>query len=93
MNNDITTLSDFQVNPQVHIKRLKETGRAQVLTIDGKAEVVLVNADVYQELVDSAELLRALPILRVSLDEANRGEGTPAAEVLAEMRQKLGLQG
>ncbi|MDB5318480.1 MAG: prevent-host-death family protein [Phycisphaerales bacterium] len=90
--NDITSLTEFQRNAKAHVKRLKRTGRPEVLTINGKPEVIVQDAASYQKLVDAAELAHTLPALRASLKEADRGEGVRAATVLAQLREKLGIK-
>ncbi len=55
---DIGSLTDFQRNTQAHLKRLKRTGRPELLTINGKAEVVVQNASAYQRLIESLEKLK-----------------------------------
>ena len=52
---DIISLTDFQRNAKQHIVRLTRTGKAQVLTINGKAELVVQDAAAYQKLLDQAE--------------------------------------
>lgn len=90
---DITSLTDFQRNAKKHVKRLKRTGRPEVLTVNGKPQVIVQDADAYQKLVDAAEQTRTLAALRTSLEEADRGEGIAAGAVLAKLRSKLGLKG
>ena len=90
--NKIHSLSDFQRNTKKHLRRLKKTGRPEVLTVNGNAEVIIQSAAGYQDLLDAADLAETLPILRKSLDEARRGEGIPADEVFSQIRQKLGLK-
>jgi hypothetical protein len=41
---DIGSLTDFQRNARAHLKRLRRTGRPELLTLNGKAEVVVQNA-------------------------------------------------
>ena len=55
---DIRSLTDFQRNTQTHLKRLRRTGRPELLTINGKAEVIVQNASAYQRLIESLEKLR-----------------------------------
>jgi PHD/YefM family antitoxin component YafN of YafNO toxin-antitoxin module len=55
---DIRSLTDFQRNTRTHLKRLKRTGRPELLTINGKAEVVVQNASAYQRLIESLEKLK-----------------------------------
>ena len=55
---DIGSLTEFQRNAQTHLKRLKRTGRPELLTVNGKAEVVVQNASAYQRLIESLEKLK-----------------------------------
>lgn len=52
---DIGSLTDFSRNAKAHIRRLKRTGRAELLTVNGKAEVIVQNASAYQRLIESLE--------------------------------------
>ena len=90
--NNIRSLTDFQRNAREHIERLKKTGKPEVLTVNGQAEVVVQSAKAYQELVTDAEFARGLKALRKSLDEANRGHGRPAREVLEEIARQHGVE-
>jgi PHD/YefM family antitoxin component YafN of YafNO toxin-antitoxin module len=62
---DIGSLTDFQRNTQAHLKRLKRTGRPELLTVNGKAEVVVQNASAYQRLIDSLEKLKRDSLRRI----------------------------
>jgi PHD/YefM family antitoxin component YafN of YafNO toxin-antitoxin module len=55
---DIGSLTDFSRNTKAHLKRLKRTGRPELLTVNGKAEVVVQNASAYQRLIESLEKLK-----------------------------------
>ncbi len=59
---DIASLTDFHRNSKIHWKRLKLSGRPKVLTINGKAELVVQDAAAYQRLLDAVE--RAEQVLR-----------------------------
>lgn len=52
---DIFSLSDFQRTTREHIRRLRETGRPEVLTVNGRAELVVYDAAAYQEIADRLE--------------------------------------
>ena len=58
---DIGSLTEFQRNAQAHLKRLKRTGRPELLTVNGRAEVVVQSASAYQKLIESLEKLRRDP--------------------------------
>ena len=55
---DIGSLTDFTRNTKTHLKRLKRTGRPELLTVNGKAEVVVQSASAYQRLIESLETLQ-----------------------------------
>jgi len=55
---DIRSLTEFARNTKTHLKRLKQTGRAELLTVNGKAEVVVQSAAAYQRLIDAVEKLK-----------------------------------
>lgn len=85
---DIHSLSDFQRNAKTHLKQMKKTGRPQVLTINGKAELIVQDAKSYQKLLDAAERLDALEGIQRGLASLQRGEGRPVVEALAALQQK-----
>lgn len=55
---DIFSLSDFQRRTRAHIRRLQETGRPAVLTVNGRAELVVHDAGTYQRIADKLERAR-----------------------------------
>jgi PHD/YefM family antitoxin component YafN of YafNO toxin-antitoxin module len=52
---DIHSLSDFQRKARAHIRRLKQTGRPAVLTVNGRAELVVQAAAAWQRQVAREE--------------------------------------
>ena len=89
---NIRSLSDFQRNTKEHLKRLKKTGKAEVLTVNGHAELVVQSAAAYQKLLDLADLAESVAILRERIAAADVGEkGIAAEKVLAGMKQRLGV--
>ncbi len=90
---NIHALSEFQRNTREHIRRLKKTGNPEVLTVNGRASLIVQSAEAYQRLLDAVELAESIAILHARLDAAEHGDkGVPAANVLAEVRAKLGLK-
>ena len=55
---DIGSLTDFARNTKAHLRRLRRTGRPELLTVNGKAEVVVQNAAAYQRLIEVLEKLK-----------------------------------
>lgn len=58
--NDIRSLSDFKRNTVELLGRSRKTGHHLVQTIDGKAEQVVQDADVYQALLDRVEAIEGI---------------------------------
>ena len=83
---DIHSLTDFQRNAKEHIQRLKATGRPAVLTVNGKAELVVQNAASYQKLLELLDRLEAIAGIQKGLESMRRSEGTPMQEVFTRLR-------
>lgn len=88
-NPDVQSLANFKDNTPEFLRQLKATGNPIVLTINGKAELVVQDAASYQKLMEQAD---DLEITRRALSEMKSGLGRPAGEMLAEMRQILAEQ-
>jgi hypothetical protein len=68
---------------------LKETGNPVVLTINGKAELVVQDAASYQRLFDLAERLETIQAVEDGLASVNRGKGRPMDEVFDALEKDL----
>jgi PHD/YefM family antitoxin component YafN of YafNO toxin-antitoxin module len=68
---------------------LKETGEPVVLTINGKAELVVQDSASYQRLIELADRAERMEALRASIDDMRAGKVIPADNALAEMRHIL----
>jgi PHD/YefM family antitoxin component YafN of YafNO toxin-antitoxin module len=68
---DIGSLTEFQRNTQAHLKRLKRTGRPELLTVNGKAEVVVQNASAYQRLIESLEKFKRDSLRKMSSTDSD----------------------
>lgn len=62
-----------------------------MLTINGKAEIVIQDAEGYQRMIDRLYHMETLAAIQEGMASAERGELKPAAQVLDEMRAKYGL--
>jgi PHD/YefM family antitoxin component YafN of YafNO toxin-antitoxin module len=90
---EIHSLTDFLRNHKAHVTRLKETHAPEVLTINGKAEIVVQDAESYQRLLDRLYHMETLAAIQEGMASVERGELKPAAQVFAEMRAKYGIPG
>ena len=89
IDRDINSLSNFKRNTPEFLRRLRETGRPVVLTVNGKAELVVQDSASYQKLIERAGRAERMEALRQSVEEMRAGKFIPADDVLAEMRQLL----
>ncbi len=88
---DVRSLTDFQRSAREHIQRLKETRRPEVLTVNGKAEVVVQDAAAYQDLLDRLDRAEAIVGINRGLQSMRRGEGVPVEEAFDQLRSQLGV--
>jgi prevent-host-death family protein len=86
--NDIRSLSDFKRNTVELLDRLRETGHPLVLTVNGKAELVVQDAAAYQALLDRLETIEGL---RRGLADVKAGRTKPAKQVFERLRRKHGI--
>ena len=78
----IYPVSDFSRKPAEHIKRLKKTGKPEILTVNGKAQLVIQDAKAYEEMV---ELLNSLESIALSAKQHDEGKASPAKKVFARL--------
>jgi PHD/YefM family antitoxin component YafN of YafNO toxin-antitoxin module len=89
LNRDINSLSNFKRNTPEFLRQLKESGHPVVLTVNGKAELIVQDTASYQKLVERAERAEEMELLRQSVADMRAGRVIPAESMLAEMRQIL----
>lgn len=87
LNRDIHSLTDFKRNTNDFVKQMKETKSPIVLTVNGKAELVVQDAESYQALLEVVERAAGIEGIRRGLEQMKQGEGRPADEIFSEMRR------
>jgi len=88
---DIQSLTTFRRKSGQFLKQIKKTKRPIVLTVNGKAEAIVQDAEEYQRLLDIAARADVYEAIRQGLDDIARGRTRPAEEVFAEFRHRHGL--
>jgi len=79
---DIQAMTTFRRNPAKFLKYLEKTRKPLILTINGKAEAVLQDAEAYQRLLDIASQAGVSEGIRQGLDDVKKGRARPAREAL-----------
>jgi len=88
---DIQSLTTFRRRSGDFMKQLKKSKRPVVLTVKGKAEAVVQDAESYQHLLDIAARADVNEAIRQGLDDVAHGRTRPAEEVLDEIRTQYGI--
>jgi prevent-host-death family protein len=84
----IQSLSHFKRHTADVLKQLKESGNPVVLTVNGKAEIVVQDAAAYQRLRELADKAEMREFLREAKADADAGRTVPAREFLASLGKK-----
>ena len=82
---------DIRRNPREFMRRLKKTRRPIVLTVNGKAEAVVQDAESYQHLLDIAARADSAEGVRQGLEDVEKGRTRPARDVFDEIRAEYGI--
>jgi prevent-host-death family protein len=81
LEHGIDSLTNFKRQTSAYLDRLHETGEPMVLTVNGKAQVVVQDAKAYQKPVDAAakvERDQTIAAIRKGLDDVKAGRSKPA---------------
>lgn len=91
LDRDIRSLTDFKRHTTDFMRQMKESHAPVVLTVNGKAELVVQDAESYQALLDRLDQLEAIAGIRRGLEQMERGEGRLATEAFADFRTRHGM--
>ena len=91
ISRDIDSLSHFKRDSAQFVRRLRRTGEPVVLTVNGKAQMVVQDARAYQRLIELVDHAEAVIGIRKGLESVERGEGVPIEEAFERLRKKLAI--
>jgi prevent-host-death family protein len=83
---DISPLTEFKRDSARMIARIKESGRPQILTVNGKPSVVVIDAGAWQDMQDQLDYAETVAGIRKGLTQALAGEGTEAGRFFDELK-------
>src|SRR6185503_2017935 len=84
LTRDIQSLSTFKRDTAKIVRQLKKTGQPVVLTVNGKAELVVQDAESYQKLLEAQDRIEAIEGIRRGLESMKRNAGKPAEKFFRE---------
>lgn len=93
ISKDIHSLSDFKRNTSEFLERMRGSGHPLVLTINGKAELVVQDAASYQKLLERVDEMEALEGIKRGLADVEAGRVTPLKKFDKDFREERGLPG
>ena len=86
-SSDIHTVTEFTRKPAEHIKRLNDSKRPEILTVNGKPAVVVQDAETYEKMAQLADYAESIVNIRQALTE----KGRPLKEFISEFETKNGI--
>lgn len=86
-SSDIHTVTEFSRKPAEHIKRLSESKRPEMLTVNGKPALVIQDAETYEKLAALADYAESIQSIRQAISE----QGRPLGVFTAEFEAKHGI--
>lgn len=90
----IDSLTNFKRRTASYLARLHKSGEPVVLTVNGKAEVVVQDAGAYQKLVEAAakaDREETIAAIREGLADVAAGRTKPARAALKTLAKKYGI--
>lgn len=70
---DIRSLTEFKRDTSRFVAHLKDTGRPAILTVNGRPELVVMDAAAWQEMQERVDFAQAVAGIRRGLEDAEAG--------------------
>ena len=87
----VCSVTEFQRNMKDYVGQLKKRKTPLVLTVNGRAELVVQDAESYQVMLDRLERAETVAAIRRGIEQTKRGEGIPLEEAEKRLRKKHGF--
>ena len=91
LTRDIHSLSTFKRDTAKILRQMKKTKQPVVLTVNGRAELVVQDAESYQELLDAKDRMEALEGIKRGLESMKRKRGKAAELFFSEFFAEKGI--
>ena len=88
---NIHSLSEFQRNTKRYVSQMQESQDPLVLTVNGKAQLVVQDAKAYQKLLDRLEYIETVAALKEGIAEVDAGKAVSAQDALQALKEKHGI--
>lgn len=81
---DIQSLSTFKRDTAKLMRQMRRTKEPMILTVNGKAALVVQDAEGYQRLLEAKERMEAIEGIRRGLESLKAKRGMPAEKFFAD---------
>ena len=88
---EVRSVTEFQRNLKGYVGRLKYKKTPLVLTVNGRAEVIVQDADSYQALLERLERAETVAAIRQGMEQFARGEGVSLKRAERRLRKTHGF--
>ncbi len=88
---EVRSVTDFQRNLKDYVGRLKGRKSPLVLTVNGRAELIVQDAASYQALLHRLDRAETLAAIRQGMEQIARGGGVALKQVERRLRKKHGF--
>lgn len=86
---DIESLTAFKRNTAEYVKKIKKSGIPLVLTVRGKAELVVQDAESYQRMLMALDRVETIEMVREGLESVRRGKTMSLDQFDKETRKRI----
>jgi hypothetical protein len=74
---DVHSLTEFQRNTKAALVRLRESGRPEVLTVNGKAALIVQDPAAFTRMVEGMDRDYLIEAVRVGIEQMESGKTRP----------------
>jgi len=85
---EVRSVTEFQRNIKQYVGRLKKKKTPLVLTVNGRAELVVQDAESYQEILERLERAETVAAIRRGVEQFDHGKGISLDEAEKRLRKK-----
>ncbi len=86
---DIESLTAFKRNTNEYVKKIKKSGNPLILTVNGKAELIVQDAESYQRMLALLDRAETIEAVHEGLESVRQGKTMSLDEFDKEMRKKI----
>ncbi len=88
---EVRSVTEFQRNLKGYVGRLRAKKTPLVLTVNGRAELIVQDAGSYQALLDRLERAETIAAVRQGMEEFKRREGIRLEQAERRLRKRHGF--